>query len=263
MYEQHPKFKIPNDENVVIWRYLPLWKFKSLIEQNSLHFAKVSSFNNEGELSPFNDTHRREFYLKEQFANEEQFNLFLHTVPITNRISNMRYRDLLLINCWHFDEDVNDIMWNKYGEIAIKSTYRQLRDSFQDNTDDVIWIGEIDYADIHTQWMDESNAFSPFFIKGNTDKYERELRVATCLPDDNNSIKVLSDADKEREKHTSSKKKILNTNELTDYGKLVEINLDILIDTIHIDSKADSHCVDKIKEICAKNSLNKEIIPHI
>ena len=176
MYESHPKLKTPEDENVVIWRYMPFWKFECLVKQNSLHFAKVGSFPNEGELSQFNDIHRRKKYADKPFRDEKQFNRALQIISIGIKASNMKYRDLLLINSWHFNNDVNDIMRKKYGEIAIKSTYRQLRDSFQDNHDDVIWIGEIDYSDIDDQWADESNTLSPFFVKGNNDNYERDRK---------------------------------------------------------------------------------------
>src|SRR2546428_2397654 len=243
MHELHPKFRMPDDENVIIWRYMSICKFKSLVERNALHFTKVTKFLDEGILSKFNDLQRENMYSTEKLQNKSQFQHFLQIIPYAILSMNEQYRDLLLINCWHFNEDVNDQMWRQYGDngegVAIKSTYKRLSDCFKNNNDDIIWIGQLDYNNIHDEWMDESNSFSPFLVKGNSYSYERELRAVTCLPDDHLGTPVLSDEDKKREKLSPTKKKIINENELTGEGKFVSVDLTILIDEIHLSPLSD------------------------
>ena len=260
MHELHPKFTIPNNENVIIWRYMPLSKFESVLERSALHFTKVSKFIDEGVLSQFNDLHRQEVYNKEQFRDEQQFQYFLKTIPYYMRIINSKYRELLLINCWHFSEDINEIMWKRYGDVAIQSTYRRLSDCFKNNSDDVVWIGVLDYRNIHNELMDESNTFSPFFVKGNSYSYEKELRVATCLPDDEGFQKVLSEADKEGEKISPSKKRVIDSSQLTDYGKFVKIDVNLLIEKIYVNRLTDSAFIKKIESLCYTHQVNAEII---
>jgi hypothetical protein len=41
MYEQHPEFNPPDNENCKIWRYLDIPKFFWLLEKQSLYFSRA------------------------------------------------------------------------------------------------------------------------------------------------------------------------------------------------------------------------------
>ncbi len=68
-------------------------------------------------------------------------------MPSTMKSVFKAWREIILINSWHYNEYESAAMWDLYSQanagIAVQSTYRKLRDSFQNNTDDTIWIGKI------------------------------------------------------------------------------------------------------------------------
>lgn len=64
MYKKSPFFKSPESENVKIWRYLDFTKFISLLETNSLYFARADQFNDpfEGSYTKADVQNRNEKY---------------------------------------------------------------------------------------------------------------------------------------------------------------------------------------------------------
>jgi hypothetical protein len=79
-------------------------------------------------------------------------------------------------------------MWNLYSHenagIAIQSTTTKLSKCFEDNNEDTIWIGKVQYLDFSKDWMDKWNdILEAFIIKRKSFEYENEIRAITCLPD--------------------------------------------------------------------------------
>ena len=82
--------------------------------------------------------------------------------------------------------------------------------------------------------MNEWNTLEAFVIKRKYFAQENEIRAVTSLPDDHLGEKVLSEVDKERERVNPSKPRIVNPKALTDKGKYVNSELDILIENIYV-----------------------------
>jgi hypothetical protein len=61
------------------------------------------------------------------------------------------YREVVLINGWHYNEYESAAMWNLYSHenagIAIQSTTTKLSKCFEDNNKDTIWIGKVQYLE--------------------------------------------------------------------------------------------------------------------
>ena len=45
MYEKHPVFFQPDDEEIKVWRYMDFTKLISLIDSRRLYFTRADKFN--------------------------------------------------------------------------------------------------------------------------------------------------------------------------------------------------------------------------
>jgi hypothetical protein len=242
---------------------MDIQKFWSLLEKESLHFSRVTSFEDpfEGRIAEYNQKMGREMYstIKDKFQTDEQFEKFLET----RSNFEMRYQTIekhTLVNCWNLNEYESALMWKSYSTnnsgVAIQSTYTKLSQSFQ-KTSDKIFIGMVAYTDFTKEWMDESNAYAPFMHKRKSFENEQELRCITSLPDDDYENRVLSDSDKEREKINPSKPIIVNSHELTENGKFVKVNLTELIENIYIAPLSSNEFE------CMVNSITEKLQPEL
>ena len=253
---KHPVFKAPENINTKIWRFINMEKFWSMLERESLHFSKVTAFDDpfEGRIPEFNKKMGHQIYepTKEQFKDEEQFEKFLR---IRMQAFDMLYqsnKESVLVNCWYLDDYESASMWKLYSTnnagIAIQSTYNRLSECFNSNSSDLIYIGNVNYSDYSKEWMDERNAYEPFVRKRKSFEKESELRALTMLPVDFGQ-KVLSDSDKEREKKNPTKPKKIDIKELTKNGKTVKVDLEVLIEKIYIAPLASSEFEEMVFSI--------------
>lgn len=224
MYKEHPVFKAPEDPDVKIWRYLSLPKFISMINSESLFFARADKFEDkfEGSYSHANITLRPKVY-KDKIPERALTQLS----EISKRV--LRY---MIINCWHINENESAAMWKLYCSdkegIAIQSTYNRLITSFDDNPDESIYVGKVQYIDYNTEWLPEGNAFYPFVHKRKSFEHERELRA------------------------------VIHSKELFDYGKSVHISLDNLIENIYVAPNSRRWFIEVVKVTVERFNLHKE-----
>ena len=99
-----------------------------------------------------------------------------------------------------------------------------------------------------------------FMIKRKSFAHENEIRAATSLPDDHLGEKVFSEVDKERERVNPSKPRIVNPKELTDKGKYVSTDLDILIENIYVSPYAEKWFKEVVESLVSKYGLSKNVI---
>jgi hypothetical protein len=268
LHAEHPTFKPPDNMDGRIWRYRDFPRFVSMLDRKALFFVKASKFRDlyEGTIPKYNDLNRASVYEEQRnsFQSEEQFNRFIETMPSTMKSLFKALREIILINSWHYNEYESADMWDLYSQanagIAIQSTYRKLRDSFQNNTDDTIWIGKVNYLDFNKEWMNEWDTLEAFVIKRKYFAQENEIRAVTSLPDDHLGEKVLSEVDKERERVNPSKPRIVNPKELTDKGKYVSSELDILIENIYVSPSAEKWFKEVVESLVSKYGLSKNVI---
>jgi hypothetical protein len=264
MYEYHSSFKLPEySEEKMIWRYMDLPKFISLIDKKSLFFTKASQFPDpyEGTIPKQSEVVRRTIYeqVKPELESDEQFESLISGVPKIFESRLKKYRELMLINSWHFNDYESAALWELYGKdtgIAIQSTVHKLKDSFA-RTDDTIWIGKVNYVDFNHDWMDEWNIHEAFVIKRPSFFYESEIRAITCLPDDNIDKNVSYKFDVEREKKPISRQRSVDPTELTTHGKYVKVDLNQLIDKVYLSPAVPSYFKEAVESIILKYGLRK------
>jgi hypothetical protein len=272
MHLPHPIFRLPPDMDGKIWQYMELAEFVSMLHRKALFFIKANKLRDpyEGLIPQFNNRRRSSEYKEEEeeeeeenFLSQDQPNHFIQKPPQTMLQQFQLYRELVLINPWHHNEYESAAMWNLYSHenagIAIQSTTRKLSNCFRENNRDTIWIGKVQYLDFSKDWMKEgNNLFQAFVTKRKSFEYENEIRAVTCLPDDRlNSEWIVKAANRERV--SSSEPCSANPDELTDKGKYVSANLQILIEKVYIAPYAESWFEEVVQSLLSKYELNTSV----
>ncbi len=171
MYQEHPSF-LPPSPDAVLWRYMDFTKFASLIDTESLFFAKSDKLGDpfEGSLSQVNVDLRPSIY-GEEIASK-----------ISKAISGSDYerlRQYILISCWHESSYESDAMWARYSRlddgVAIKTNFQALANSLVCDTE--VFIGQVSYVDYQATFIPEENMFDRYLHKRKGFEHEKEVRA--------------------------------------------------------------------------------------
>lgn len=187
------KYFIPPTEPD-IWRYFEDWKFKSLLESDSLFFCRADEFKDtlEGELPPKVISGIRQWYRSDPWGNGK-----ISEEKIEKALDNLvgglgKMRNTVLVSCWHINPQESKKMWKEYVKngngVAIKTTFEGLKKSFEKTTEDVL-IGEVRYIEHDKEhWYAPNefphkklNAIIPFIHKDIKFEDERECRALIQL----------------------------------------------------------------------------------
>ncbi len=266
MHKSHPAFRPPPDIDGKIWQYMELAEFVSMLNRRALFFVKANKLRDpyEGIIPQFNNMIRYKDDKEEQkqnLPNRHGNNHVNHTVAQTLAQQFQIYRQLVLINPWHYNEYESAAMWNLYSHenagIAIQSTTRRLSECFEKNNEDIIWIGKVQYLDFSKDWMNRwTNPFEAFVTKRKSFEYENEIRAVTCLPSDNLSRELLASTVTEGSNIFSSQKRTINPKELTDKGKYVSADLEVLVEKIYVAPYAESWFEEVVESLLSKYDLD-------
>jgi hypothetical protein len=261
VYHSHPNMITPAD-NALVWRYMDLAKFISLLDKRALYFSRLSSLRKleplEGEIPTGNAAVSYEEEGKKLFdldkadldrmgISENFFQRFQHST-----LQNA------LINCWHKSDVENYAMWKIFGEgshsIAISTNIQSLIGSFGRYSDFDLYVGEVKYIDHSVDIIDGSNLFELAINKSTFYKYENEVRL--LINDDNDVSFIPSD-----EPHAS-------------YGSVTEeqhhqplrpgfyipINIDMMIEDVWVSPEAETWFFELVSSICEKFGL-QDVVP--
>jgi len=183
MFEAHKHFMAPEDEGVTIWRYMDFTKFVSLLDTKRLYFARADKLGDpfEGSLPRPNATNGD--WLLQYMTEPAQVVRQANTEQ--RRKSNRSFVKWNAINCWHMNEGESAAMWKLYLKseegIAIRSTYRMLRDSINDP--EPVRIGTVRYINYESDSIQAGNMLVPFLHKRRSYEHEREIRaIVTRVP---------------------------------------------------------------------------------
>lgn len=217
-----------------IWRYMDLWKFEKMLENNgNLFFTRADKFKDplEGKLSETTLikikkehllSHGRT-YLENWEKLYEDFDYF----EVVKRNS--------LVSCWHINDMENSDMWCSYTNstqsVAIKTTVRELCSSLEKfNTLDIS-IKKVNYIDFHNTITEYTNKLAPLFFKNKIYSFENELRVVIFKNPENNILKT----------------QLSNFN--VDIGGSLKIDWEKLNVDLYVHPNADNSFQEKIKNM--------------
>jgi hypothetical protein len=268
MHTSHPAFRAPPDLDGKIWQYMELAEFVSMLNRKALFFVKANKLRDpyEGIIPQLNTiirpgTDREDQEQKQNFQSRYNINQVNQGMAKTMAEQFHTYRQLVLINPWHYNEYESAAMWNLYSHenagIAIQSTTTRLSQCFNDNNEDTIWIGKVQYLDFSKDWINEWNdLFQAFVTKRKSFEYENEIRAITCLPDDNFNRELLANSSTEGSDVFSSQKRTVNPKELTDKGKYVRANLQVLVEKVYVAPYAESWFEEVVQSLLSKYDLD-------
>lgn len=242
MYEAHPTFIQPKNENIKVWRYLDFTKLLSLIDKRRLYFTRADKFDDPFEGSwPKANVKAREYIPTDlQGTGLEKYLAFMNQMPQINR----RWTQYMAVNCWHANDHESAAMWKLYLKssegIAIQSTYSRYKKSIID--DEKVYIGQVTYIDYDKDGIDANNIFSPFVHKRKSFEHEREVRglIAKWPLDRENSL----DFSKETIQH----------------GIEIKIDIETLIEKIYVAPNAPSWFTELVDNVIKRYGYKFEII---
>jgi hypothetical protein len=173
--ETYPDQLAPDDEDVAIWRFMNMEKFRDLMATGELYFCRADLFEND----------KREGLPPEQYLPAL---LGLNPLLLSDRQtlnhhlgSFAQFRESFYISCWHFFRSETDAMWKEFGAdgVAICSRYRLLKSAL-DAMSDRAFFGLVRYGHKHLSGV---NLFSFIMTKRAGYEDEKEVRATLWIMD--------------------------------------------------------------------------------
>ena len=249
----HKAFILP-DEDTVIWRYVDLEKFESMLNDKSLFFCRSDKFSDpfEGTVPKIESEFRIKTYMEFNAIQDGEINKE-EAVKFSNDVAkyHKKLRSAFVVNCWHINKGESDAMWRLYLKtnegIAIQSTVERLKQALIDYKED-IWISKVRYLDYEKDiWFHQDeypntgyNFFSPIIHKRLAFAHESELRIFQQI---NEAVG--------NEKYWENKPNHI--------GKQIPIDIENLIEKIILPPTSDEFVKNKVKGLLKKNGLNRRI----
>ena len=245
MYEEHPTFIQPENENVKVWRYMDFTKLISLIDSRRLFFTRADKFKDPFEGSyPKMNVLAREILPVEitKKMTEEQIEILRQSMRKHDQ-ANKNWPRYTAINCWHMNEHESAAMWDLYLKsdegVAIQSTYIKLKKSLTD--DENIYLGIVKYLDYDMEYIDSGNLLSPFVHKRKSFEHEREVRALSIKwPTEEGGINFET--------------------ETIDFGIQVKTDLEVLIEKIYVAPNTPSWFADLVQSAVNRYGYEFEVI---
>lgn len=240
----HP-YHIEIEDNAILWRYMSLEKFESLLREQALFFCRADKFSDPYECS----IPKKEFEYRlseEKFIDEERvfnrtdrkFDLEIAKKNANNlALTHKKIRKATTVNCWHINNDESDAMWQLYLKnnegIAVRTNKKKLYKALE-GTKEKISISKIRYINYDNDiWFhrneypfDSYNFLTPIIHKRIEFAHEKELRLYN---QDNN---------REKENFWETQ-----PNEI---GEMIKIDVNALVDCIIFHPTAEQGTKDKI-----------------
>jgi len=218
--------------NAVLWRYLDLPKFVSMLANKAVPMIRIDKFEDkwEGFSAPLSEKEYRGFFAKkekesdlERFERGEQLRRFYYA------------------NCWHMSDVESDAMWKLYmsGDegLAIRTTYQSLIYSLREVSQEFL-IGKVRY----TKPSAGLSMLLTCMTKREPFAFEKEVRV------------IWHDADAE---HAYRNKDVDSPSNPDEQPSAILFNCDLkqLIEDVTVSPKAGLWFAPAIKDLLEKYKL--------
>lgn len=246
MFKNTQQFEQVSDDTV-LWRYMPLNRLESLLNDSSIFFAKVTTYDDdpfEGSYNKISEDHYIKWMLTdlpgetiETIAEVEKEKILNHLK--TSLYTAKKEREKVLVNCWHMNDYESVAMWKLYSNyekgIAMRTTFGKLKESLKDYKPNV-YGGKIRYIDIKKDRISFGNTLEPFAVKRISFSHEKELRLLIRVEDNIN----------------------WNTEKFPN-GILVNCNLNLLIESICVSPKCSDDFKSRVQEMIDEKRLEVKV----
>lgn len=246
-FAEHPLCVEPgkngDEQNPVIWRYMDFAQLVHLLENGELFFPRADRLDDpyEGTL-PKEHREVRKDSAPDDWADE--------LLPRFRKICKKH----TFLSCWHINNSESAAMWDLYLDadhgVCIQSTYEDFVDSFKKHDEDTIHVSKVNYIDFEEDtfkgWKEDEllgSSISPFIHKRDNFDYEQEIRAIIHSPSwrDQQGDSFITG---ETIENTP-----LDEDSLPGDGKSVNVDLDTLINSIHVSPDAGDWVADLLKDI--------------
>lgn len=239
--ELHPN-QIPLRKDAIVWRYMDLDKYLSLLDRSALFFCRADKFSDpfEGSIP------RREAEYRPKEARKNAWfhrRLFDEERAIKNiealKKTHKDFKRGVVINCWHINDNESDTMWRLYLKdnegVAIQSTCARITEALE-KVEEKIELSRVRYLDYDKDiWYHPReyphisyNLIVPLLHKRIEFVSENEYRLYHQIQEAINDSKYWE----AQENHK---------------GKFIKVDLKTLIETIYLPPTIDQESMERIK----------------
>jgi hypothetical protein len=238
----HPAFPQPNDLSAIIWRYMDIDKFRSLVSTGRLYMARADLLGDDYEgTTPAAEKEHWRLLAEQALTDAERQIVEGNAQQLADFAAT--FRPAYYVSCWHMNQDENVAMWERYvktpNSVAIKTTYDTLRQQLVPRQ--LINLGLVRYIDYDKHQLPSVNILQRITHKRHFFADEREVRAVICriAPPEISSryIDPLITSDER--------------------GFLQPIDAPSLIEGIVLNPKASTAFATEVTEICAAQNLPK------
>lgn len=170
-------YEIPTDVSV-IWRFMDLAKFISLLKENALYMTRADKFEDqfEGAVCALEDSDKYDKALVDYYSE------YLEGITVNEQLIKDEHNAIQLIrknsflSCWFEGSYESIAMWRLYASgksakgVAIKTTVKRLKRAIGR----FVEIGRVEYIDYSQVWPNSNEAL---WRKRLSFEYEHEVRV--------------------------------------------------------------------------------------
>lgn len=191
----HPVHIKPEDD-LILWRYISLSKYESLLREQALFFCRADKFSDPFECSvtrPEVDFRLSELKFK---AQESMFGRFdsvfdIEKARLESEVlagAHRRFKRATTVNCWHINNHESDAMWSLYLKdnegLAVRTTPIRLFKAFG-YSEEEIGMSKVRYIDYDKNAWSHGNDYPvqgynmliPIIHKRIEFIHEQELRL--------------------------------------------------------------------------------------
>ncbi len=249
MIEVHPNLVAPPD-TAVLWRYIDLSKYYSILDTQTIYFAKASKMD---------DKYEGIFPRKNRVVPESQVRALVPDLTMSSedlqdthsrvikRLEDQG-RETCHLSCWHMNPHQSAAMWKLYLKsdegVGICTTFSDMKRAFC-NSKDVIYPASVTYIDHQNDTIPVGNVFYPICHKRKSFEHEAEMRLVWWSGSITNREIV----------------GLLDPNvPYPDDGRAVPVVLADLIQKVYVSPTSKAFFHEVVKSITKKHGLNCPVI---
>lgn len=177
------------EDNALLWRYLDLEKFRSILDSRSIYCPKASRFEDpwEGRLPKDED----EQYVQDLVSKLQDLGILddasapeIERAVGVYRKSDLAFDRIRYVSCWHMNDFESAAMWDLYSRrdagIAIVTSGRALKELAWTHRDQGAMFAAVEYLDYQKEKVVAADR-DPSFCKRKSFEHEHEARLV-CFP---------------------------------------------------------------------------------
>jgi hypothetical protein len=189
MIIDHPECT-PPPEDAVLWRFMPVSKFLSLLHARALYFGKASQMDDTYEFPPHPQFETWLVAMAERATKDDKIRI--PDIPKWVKGEMKKFREEMFISCWHMNEHESASMWKDYSRnedgVAVCSTLAKMRKAFSGTGGGRrVFVSKVNYIDFRTTSFRSrgkaNNMVTPILYKRKSFESEQEVRLFWFDPD--------------------------------------------------------------------------------